>query len=69
VRGGSKQLERKRDETMTKVLSLTVALPVHPVRPILLNMTFAVVVLSIVVQGPTIRRLFTHEELNRLLRS
>jgi NhaP-type Na+/H+ or K+/H+ antiporter len=38
-------------------------------RPVLLNMTFAVVVLSIVVQGPTIRRLFTHEELNRLLRS
>ena len=69
MRGGSKQLERKRDETMTKVLSLTVALPVHPVRPILLNMTFAVVVLSIVVQGLTIRRLFTHEELNRLLRS
>ena len=46
-----------------------VALPEHPVRPILLNMTFAVVGLSIVVQGLTIRRLFTREELSRLPRS
>ena len=30
MRGGSKQLERKRDETISEVLSLTVALPVHP---------------------------------------
>lgn len=34
-------------------LALAVVLPEHSLRPILLNMTFAVVVLSIIVQGPT----------------
>jgi hypothetical protein len=30
VRGGAKQLQRKLDETMSEVLSLTVALPEYP---------------------------------------
>jgi CPA1 family monovalent cation:H+ antiporter len=49
-------------------LALAVSLPDSPWKPLLLNMTFAVVVFSIVVQGLTIRRLFTAERLAGLLR-
>jgi CPA1 family monovalent cation:H+ antiporter len=48
-------------------LALAVSLPDSPWKPLLLNMTFAVVVFSIVVQGLTIRRLFTAERLAGLL--
>jgi len=50
-------------------LALAVSLPDTPWKPLLLNMTFAVVVFSIVVQGLTIRSLFTREQLEGLLRS
>jgi CPA1 family monovalent cation:H+ antiporter len=49
-------------------LALAVSLPDSPWKPLLLNMTFAVVVFSIVVQGLTIRCLFTAERLAGLLR-
>lgn len=48
-------------------LALAVSLPDSPWKPLLLNMTFAVVVFSIVVQGLTIRRLFTARRLAGLL--
>jgi CPA1 family monovalent cation:H+ antiporter len=48
-------------------LALAVSLPDSAWKPLLLNMTFAVVVFSIVVQGLTIQRLFTRAELGRLL--
>lgn len=50
-------------------LALVVSLPDAPWKPLILNMTFAVVVFSIVVQGLTIRRLFTKDQLANLLRS
>ena len=49
-------------------LALAVSLPDSDWKPLLLNMTFATVVFSIVVQGLTIRRLFTKEQLAGLLR-
>jgi len=50
-------------------LALAVSLPDSPWKPILLNMTFVVVVFSIVAQGLTIRHIFTREQLEGLLRS
>ncbi|HYB09788.1 MAG TPA: sodium:proton antiporter [Alphaproteobacteria bacterium] len=50
-------------------LALAVSLPDSSWKPILLNMTFAVVVFSIIVQGLTIRRMFSREQLEGLLRS
>jgi CPA1 family monovalent cation:H+ antiporter len=50
-------------------LALVVSLPDAPWKPLILNMTFAVVVFSIVVQGLTIGRLFTKDRLAGLLRS
>lgn len=50
-------------------LALVVSLPETAWKPLLLNMTFAVVVFSIVVQGLTIGRLFTKDRLAGLLRS
>jgi CPA1 family monovalent cation:H+ antiporter len=51
-------------------LSLALAVSLHdsPWKPLVLNMTFAVVVFSIVVQGLTIRRMFSTERLAGLLR-
>jgi CPA1 family monovalent cation:H+ antiporter len=49
-------------------LALAVSLPESDWKPLILNMTFAVVVFSIVVQGLTIGRLFTKEKLATLLR-
>lgn len=49
-------------------LALAVSLPESSWKPLLLNMTFATVVFSILVQGLTIRRLFTKDELAGLLR-
>jgi CPA1 family monovalent cation:H+ antiporter len=49
-------------------LALVVSLPDSPWKPLLLNMTFAVVAFSIIVQGLTIRRMFTQERLAGLLR-
>ena len=50
-------------------LALAVSLPESPWKPLLLNMTFAVVVFSIIVQGLTIQRLFTTRQLEAMLRS
>jgi CPA1 family monovalent cation:H+ antiporter len=50
-------------------LALAVSLPDSPWKPLILNMTFACVVFSIVVQGLTIQRMFTKEKLADLLRS
>jgi len=50
-------------------LAIAVSLPESPWQFIVLNMTFAVVVFSIVVQGLTIGRMFTKDELKGLLRS
>jgi CPA1 family monovalent cation:H+ antiporter len=49
-------------------LALAVSLPDSPWKPLIMNMTFAVVVFSIVVQGLTIRRIFSSERLAGLLR-
>ncbi len=49
-------------------LALAVSLPDSPWKPLILNMTFAVVVFSIVVQGLTIGRMFSRDQLARLLR-
>jgi CPA1 family monovalent cation:H+ antiporter len=49
-------------------LALAVSLPDCPWKPLLLNMTFVVVVFSIIVQGLTIQRMFTKERLIGLLR-
>lgn len=48
-------------------LALVASLPPSPWQPLLLNMTFAAVLFSVVVQGLTIGRLFTAEELKGLL--
>jgi CPA1 family monovalent cation:H+ antiporter len=48
-------------------LALAASLPPSEWQPLLLNMTFAVVLFSVVVQGLTIGRLFTAEELTGLL--
>jgi CPA1 family monovalent cation:H+ antiporter len=50
-------------------LALVVSLPDSPSKPLILNMTFAVVVFSIVVQGLTIGRMFSKDQLAGLLRS
>jgi CPA1 family monovalent cation:H+ antiporter len=50
-------------------LALVVSLPDSPWKPLMLNMTFSVVVFSIVVQGLTIGRMFTKDQLASLLRS
>jgi monovalent cation:H+ antiporter, CPA1 family len=50
-------------------LALAVSLPDSAWKPLVLNMTFACVVFSIVVQGLTIQRLFTREQLAGFLRS
>jgi CPA1 family monovalent cation:H+ antiporter len=49
-------------------LALAVSLPDSDWKPLLLNMTFVVVVFSIIVQGLTIQRLFTPAQLAGLLR-
>lgn len=49
-------------------LALAVSLPDSPWKPLVMNMTFAVVVFSIIVQGLTLRRIFTPERLAGLLR-
>jgi len=49
-------------------LALAVSLPDSPWKPLILNMTFAVVVFSVIVQGLTIQRMFTKERLDGLLR-
>ncbi len=50
-------------------LALAVSLPDSGWKPMILNMTFSVVVFSIIVQGLTIRRMFTKDQLANLLRS
>ncbi|NJM55076.1 MAG: hypothetical protein HC841_03400 [Verrucomicrobiae bacterium] len=50
-------------------LALAVSLPDSSWKPLILNMTFAVVVFSIVVQGLTIQRMFTKDRLEGLLRT
>jgi CPA1 family monovalent cation:H+ antiporter len=50
-------------------LALAASLPDSSWKPLILNMTFSVVVFSIVVQGLTIRRMFTKDQLSNLLRS
>ena len=49
-------------------LALAVSLPDSPWKPLILNMAFAVVVFSIIVQGLSIQKLFTQEQLAKLLR-
>ncbi|MGR8940662.1 MAG: cation:proton antiporter domain-containing protein, partial [Gammaproteobacteria bacterium] len=49
-------------------LALAVSLPDSAWKSLLLNMTFAVVVFSIIVQGLTIQRIFSSERLAGLLR-
>jgi CPA1 family monovalent cation:H+ antiporter len=49
-------------------LALVASLPDSAWKPLILNMAFAAVVFSIIVQGLTIRRLFSAERLSRLLR-
>ena len=49
-------------------LALAVSLPDSPWKPLMLNMTFAVVVFSVIVQGLTLQRMFTQERLAGLLR-
>jgi CPA1 family monovalent cation:H+ antiporter len=49
-------------------LALAVSLPDSPWKPLVLNMTFAVAIFSIVVQGLTIGRMFTREDMAGLLR-
>ena len=48
-------------------LALAISLPDSAWKPRLLNMTFAAVVFSIIVQGLTIQRMFTREQLLGLL--
>jgi monovalent cation:H+ antiporter, CPA1 family len=50
-------------------LALAVSLPDSSWKPLILNMTFAVVVFSIVVQGLTIGRMFSKDQLAGLLHS
>ncbi|MGJ0485758.1 MAG: cation:proton antiporter domain-containing protein [Methylomicrobium sp.] len=49
-------------------LALAVSLTDNPWKPLIMNMTFAVVVFSIIVQGLTIQRIFSSERLAGLLR-
>ena len=49
-------------------LALAVSLPDSPWKPLMLNMTFAVVVFSVIVQGLTLQRMFTQERLAGMLR-
>jgi NhaP-type Na+/H+ or K+/H+ antiporter len=49
-------------------LALAVSLPDNHLKPLILNITFAVVVFSIIVQGLTFQRMFTQERLASLLR-
>jgi CPA1 family monovalent cation:H+ antiporter len=49
-------------------LALAISLPDSSWKPLILNMTFAAVVFSIIVQGLTIQRMFTRERLNGLVR-
>lgn len=49
-------------------LALAVSLPDSVWKPLVLNMTFAVVTFSIVVQGLTIKRIFTQEDMAGLLK-
>jgi len=49
-------------------LALAVSLPDSPWKPLMLNMTFAVVVFSVIVQGLTLKRMFTQERLAGMLR-
>ena len=49
-------------------LALAVSLPDSEWKPLIMNMTFAVVVFSVVVQGLSIQRMFTKERLAGLLR-
>jgi CPA1 family monovalent cation:H+ antiporter len=49
-------------------LALAVSLPDSPWKPLILNMTFAVVVFSIIVQGLSIQKMFSQEQLSKLLR-
>jgi CPA1 family monovalent cation:H+ antiporter len=49
-------------------LALAVSLPDSHWKPLILNMTFAVVVFSVIVQGLSIQRMFTKERLDGLLR-
>jgi CPA1 family monovalent cation:H+ antiporter len=50
-------------------LALAVSLPDSFWKPLILNMTFAAVVFSIVVQGLTIERMFAGRQLSEMLRS
>jgi Na+:H+ antiporter len=50
-------------------LARAVSLPDSSWKPLILNMTFAAVVFSIVIQCLTIRRMFTRDQLAGLLRS
>ncbi len=49
-------------------LALAVSLPDSQWKPLVLNMTFAVVVFSVIVQGLSIQRMFTKQRLDGLLR-
>lgn len=50
-------------------LALAASLPDSSWKPLILNMTFAAVVFSIIIQGLTIRGMFTKDQLANLLRS
>lgn len=50
-------------------LALAVSLPDSSWKPLVLNMTFAAVVFSIVIQGLTIQRMFTKDQLAGLLQT
>jgi CPA1 family monovalent cation:H+ antiporter len=50
-------------------LALALSLPESPEKPLIINMTFGVVVFSILVQGSTIGKLFKPAFLNGILRS
>ena len=49
-------------------LALAVSLPDSSWKPLILNMTFEVVIFSIIIQGLTIQKMFTKERLIGLLR-
>jgi CPA1 family monovalent cation:H+ antiporter len=50
-------------------LALALSLPDSPEKATIVNMTYAVVIFSILVQGATIGRLFPLEFLERIMRS
>ena len=56
-----------RWDSLGEFLALAVSLPDAPWKPIILNMTFAVVVFSIVLQGLTIGRMFDRPQLEAML--